>query len=97
MPWTESAAGDGYAGQAEPLPDGAKNAPWNRTCRQWFARSPFVESVLRLLRDFRENRLGVVTQLPAPLAMYLRVADAEFAKAKDYWDSARLSTVSGNG
>ena len=96
-PWTASAEGEGYAGKAaEATADGARLEPWSRTCRQWFYRSPFVISVLNLLRDYRANRLGVVTQLPAPLATYLRVADVEFTKAQNYWDNARL-TSAGNG
>lgn len=78
------------------MPEGAKIEPYSRTCRQWFSRSPFVRSVLRMLEDYRGNRLGVVTQLPAPLATYLRVTDRAFAEAKDYWDNARLAEI-GNG
>lgn len=96
MPW-QSAEGDGHEGKASvPFPEGAKTEPHSRTCRQWFYRSPFVESVLRLLVDYREGRLGVVTQLPSPLLTYLRVADAEFAKAKDYWENARLTSIRGS-
>lgn len=94
VPWTDTARGEGYAGQGTKRPEGARVEPYSRTCPQWFSRSPFVESVLEQLEDYREGRLGLIGNLPAPLLRYLRVADHEFLRAKNYWSEAAIPEAS---
>jgi hypothetical protein len=87
IPWSDSADGPGHAGAAlasyhEPARKdggGADEAPYNRTCPQFYRRSPFVISVLDELEDYRAGRLGPVDDLEAPRLTYLRVAAAEHA------------------
>lgn len=87
MPWTPGAGGESHAGKAAyDNPRGARTEEAQRTCPQWFLRSPFVQSVWTHLKDYREGRIGNVMRLPAPLLFYLRELDTAVNCAKEYWE-----------
>jgi len=78
VPWTATAAGLGYAGEADADYQGpeAEDVKERRTCPQYFARSPFVRSILDDLDDYEAGRLDLRDMGAADL-FYLRVALAE--------------------
>jgi len=90
-PWTASAEGPGYAGQANDrqpwirkqgdLKGGADEEPWSRMCPRYFRGSPFFVGIMSELPCWEAGRLGDINRMPAPLVTYLRIASAE----KDAW------------
>jgi len=60
-----------------------------RTCPQWFARQPYVRSVLEHLADYRRGALGDVRDLPAPALDALRDADG----AQQMWENEQLEKL----
>lgn len=67
-----------------------EETPEDKTCPQWFATSPFVLSLLELVHDYREGRLGNVRKLPMRTMQALRIFSAEYDAWIEEWD-ARLS------
>jgi hypothetical protein len=88
-PWGPQAASDGFLGQATQRyqsgdAGGATDPPWDRTCPQWFYTSPFIQSVMDELEDYRGGRWGHVDDMPADLVGYLRIAHAELTAWENY-------------
>ena len=69
--------------------DGVATDEQRRTCPQWFAHQPYVQSVLEHLGDYRRGALGDVRDLPAPALEALRDADA----MQNRWESDQLDKL----
>jgi hypothetical protein len=94
IPWTETAKGDGYQGQSTSIyPPGADEAPYNRTCPQYYRRSPFVLSIMQDLDDYKEGRIPNIYELEAPFLTYLKVANSEMNNWKIYQDEEMMPVV----
>lgn len=89
IPWTAVMGGDGYIGQGriwsrDKLIRERQATPEDRTCPQWFRRSPFYLSLLEELNDYKQGRLGNVREtMPYAVLVYLRCLAAE----SDAWDA----------
>ena len=74
-----------YAGKGEAVRSrGATEAPYNRTCENYYWEQVAVQIVLSDLEDYRRGALGNVWDLPAAHLALLRVADAEDAQFTAY-------------
>lgn len=91
VPWTDDAGGGGYAGTGRIWSRDrvirARDATGeDRTCPQWFRRSPFVTSVFELQQDYAAARLGnVLETLAYATLVYLRHAVAEHTAWEAHW------------
>ena len=91
IPWTPSAGGEGWKGQGrvwnrdKPIrPDQATEE--DRTCPQYFARSPMVLGLLDELADWEKGRLGNARRdIGSPHAVYLRILEGEHNLWESYW------------
>lgn len=94
LPWDGESGGPGYAGQAynvwyrdgdqRPL---SEAEPWERTCPQYYARSPFYLSLWQELGDYQEGRTDLLGELSEAHLTYLRCMDAEHQAWRNYWDA----------
>jgi hypothetical protein len=92
VPW-EDAGGEGYAGKG-PLffRDGDQRTKseaeeWERTCPQYYRRSPFFCSLMDELEDYKKGRTDVLGELSSAHLTYLRVLESESEIFKNYWEA----------
>ena len=92
IPWING-KGPGYKGQSsvvysrdEAYKSIEKAEFFERTCPQYFRRSPFVLRILEDLDDYEAGRLGPLHYLPASYLFYLRLASIERKSWQKWWE-----------
>lgn len=91
VPWSSNAAGPGWRGQGriwkrdKPIvPSRATDV--DRTCPQYFARSPLVVGLLDDLRDWKTGRLGHARRdMSAMHHRLLKMLEIEMDVWESYW------------
>lgn len=93
-PWSDDSGGEGYPGQSRYVwyMDGDKHLldeaePWERTCPQYHAQSPFFVSLWNELDDYSEGRIGVLGEISSAHLAYLRAMKAEHTAWLNYWEA----------
>ncbi len=76
-----------YTGTGQARSRGADEAPYNRTCENFYWEQQPVQIVLSDLEDYRRGALGHVWNLPAPHLDLLRIADAEESQWSSYYQA----------
>jgi len=91
IPWSGSATGAGYRGtgrawQRDKPIHPSKATDVDRTCPQYFARSPMFLCLLNELADFRVGRMGNVRRdITALHHTLLSVLESEVNLWESYW------------
>lgn len=68
---------------------------WERTCPQYYRRSPFFVSLWDELEDYRSGRVAVLGTLSAAHLTYLRVLESEETAWRNYWEGKLTPDVKG--
>lgn len=92
VPW-QDAGGAGHEGRGPVyFRDGDRirkdeAEPWQRTCPQYYRRSPFFQSLWNELEDYRKGRMSALGELSSAHLTYLRILESEQDVWTNYWEA----------
>jgi len=64
--------------------------PYNRTCPQYYARSPALIGLFNDLDDYESGRMGPVDDMELAHLVYLRVLSAERKSWLRWWEDEMM-------